>query len=169
MIRLTDEELETRGVQALGARRKLLKVFQLVKTELDKESIPYWVSIESNIFTRFRLFSLNHKPPPAAKPYVIELFTTVCTTIFKSWRLLSFILILESVCLKFFHSFQSSTRFSTNSNVNTDKLGGAERLIVDAAVGLQLKGHQIDVYTSHHDVQHCFEETRNGMSKISWK
>lgn len=40
--------------------------------------------------------------------------------------------------------------------------GGAERLVVDAAVGLQKLGHKIDIYTSHHDKNHCFEETRNG-------
>ncbi|KAI8800740.1 hypothetical protein BJ742DRAFT_685814, partial [Cladochytrium replicatum] len=35
MIKLTDEELNTKGVQALGARRKMLKVFELVRKELD--------------------------------------------------------------------------------------------------------------------------------------
>jgi hypothetical protein len=34
--------------------------------------------------------------------------------------------------------------------------GGAERLVVDAAVGLQLRGHKIAVYTSHHSQGHCF-------------
>ncbi|KAI8804295.1 hypothetical protein BJ742DRAFT_665887, partial [Cladochytrium replicatum] len=29
MIKLTDEELNAKGVQALGARRKMLKVFEL--------------------------------------------------------------------------------------------------------------------------------------------
>lgn len=42
-------------------------------------------------------------------------------------------------------------------------LGGAERLVVDAALGLQKLGHKVDIYTSHHDPSHCFEETRNGM------
>ncbi|KAI9032286.1 alpha-1,3/1,6-mannosyltransferase ALG2 [Hyaloraphidium curvatum] len=41
-------------------------------------------------------------------------------------------------------------------------IGGAERLVVDAAVGLQHKGHDVRVYTSHHDPSHCFEETRDG-------
>ena len=45
-------------------------------------------------------------------------------------------------------------------------IGGAERLVVDAAVGLQTLGHKIVVYTSHHDPGHCFEETRNGLLKI---
>lgn len=40
--------------------------------------------------------------------------------------------------------------------------GGAERLVVDAALGLQKLGHSVDIYTSHHDPDHCFEETRDG-------
>lgn len=45
-------------------------------------------------------------------------------------------------------------------------LGGAERLVVDAAVGLQRKGHKVVVYTSHHDPKHCFEETRDGTLEV---
>ncbi|KAJ3277068.1 Alpha-1,3-mannosyltransferase-like protein [Terramyces sp. JEL0728] len=45
-------------------------------------------------------------------------------------------------------------------------IGGAERLIVDAAVGLQNKGHTVSVFTSHHDPTHCFEETRDGTLKV---
>ncbi|KAI9144829.1 hypothetical protein BKA69DRAFT_1025496 [Paraphysoderma sedebokerense] len=41
-------------------------------------------------------------------------------------------------------------------------IGGAERLIVDAAVGLQNRGHKVTVFTSHHDTTHCFVETRDG-------
>jgi alpha-1,3/alpha-1,6-mannosyltransferase len=41
-------------------------------------------------------------------------------------------------------------------------IGGAERLIVDAAVGLQNLGHTVEIYTSHHDPAHCFDETRDG-------
>lgn len=41
-------------------------------------------------------------------------------------------------------------------------IGGAERLIVDAAVGLVERGHQITLYTSHHDPQHAFPETVRG-------
>ena len=40
--------------------------------------------------------------------------------------------------------------------------GGAERLVVDAALGLQALGHSVDLYTSHHDPNHCFEETKDG-------
>lgn len=45
-------------------------------------------------------------------------------------------------------------------------IGGAERLIVDAAVGLQKLGHRITVYTAHHDRSHCFEETRDGTLRV---
>lgn len=42
-------------------------------------------------------------------------------------------------------------------------IGGAERLFVDAAVGLQDRGHSVAVYTSHCDPRHCFDEARDGM------
>ncbi|GFY63414.1 hypothetical protein TNIN_158411 [Trichonephila inaurata madagascariensis] len=41
-------------------------------------------------------------------------------------------------------------------------IGGAERLIVDAALALKSKGHEIRIYTNHYDPQHCFSETRDG-------
>ena len=41
-------------------------------------------------------------------------------------------------------------------------IGGAERLIVDAAVGLQEQGHKVTIFTSHCDPKHCFEEARDG-------
>lgn len=41
-------------------------------------------------------------------------------------------------------------------------IGGAERLVVDASIALQKKGHEITFFTSHHDPNHCFEETRDG-------
>jgi hypothetical protein len=40
-------------------------------------------------------------------------------------------------------------------------IGGAERLIVDAAVALKERGHEIFIYTSHHDPNHCFPETKS--------
>lgn len=43
-----------------------------------------------------------------------------------------------------------------------NEIGGAERLVVDAALGLQKLGHSVDIYTSHHDPTHCFDETRDG-------
>ena len=41
-------------------------------------------------------------------------------------------------------------------------IGGAERLVVDAAVGLQKRGHRVTIFTSHCDPKHCFEEARDG-------
>lgn len=41
-------------------------------------------------------------------------------------------------------------------------IGGAEQLIVQAAVGLVRKGHKVTLYTSHHDPGHCFPETIDG-------
>ena len=41
-------------------------------------------------------------------------------------------------------------------------IGGAERLVVDAAVQLQAAGHHVTLFTTHHDRSRCFEETRDG-------
>ncbi|CAD7092824.1 unnamed protein product [Hermetia illucens] len=41
-------------------------------------------------------------------------------------------------------------------------IGGAERLMVDAALAMQRKGHTVSFLTNHHDSTHCFEETRDG-------
>jgi alpha-1,3/alpha-1,6-mannosyltransferase len=46
-------------------------------------------------------------------------------------------------------------------------IGGAERLVVDAALALTTKGHQVRFYTNHHDPQHCFEETRDGTLAVN--
>jgi alpha-1,3/alpha-1,6-mannosyltransferase len=45
-------------------------------------------------------------------------------------------------------------------------IGGAERLVVDAAVGLQKAGHSITMYTAHHDPGHSFEETHDGTLEV---
>ncbi|PWZ02187.1 UDP-Glycosyltransferase/glycogen phosphorylase [Testicularia cyperi] len=45
-------------------------------------------------------------------------------------------------------------------------IGGAEKLIVDAALSLQSLGHEVTIYTSHHDPKHCFEPTRDGTLKV---
>jgi hypothetical protein len=45
-------------------------------------------------------------------------------------------------------------------------IGGAERLVIDAAVGLQNRGHKVTIFTSHRDRNHCFEEARDG--QYSW-
>lgn len=45
-------------------------------------------------------------------------------------------------------------------------IGGAERLVVDAALALQNRGHSVSFLTNHHDPSHCFEETRNGTLRV---
>lgn len=42
-------------------------------------------------------------------------------------------------------------------------IGGAERLVIDAAVGLQSLGHRVAVLTSYRDKKHCFDEAKDGM------
>lgn len=39
-------------------------------------------------------------------------------------------------------------------------IGGAERLVVDAAVGLQERGHKVVIFTNHCDPNHCFDECK---------
>ena len=45
-------------------------------------------------------------------------------------------------------------------------LGGAERLIVDAAQELGSRGHHVDVYTTYYDPDRCFEETKGGAFQV---
>ncbi|KPV75705.1 glycosyltransferase family 4 protein [Rhodotorula graminis WP1] len=48
-------------------------------------------------------------------------------------------------------------------------LGGAERLIVDAAVALQKRGHEVTVFTSYHEPGkegRSFDETRDGTLQV---
>nr|KAJ0196829.1 hypothetical protein LSAT_V11C700382260 [Lactuca sativa] len=44
---------------------------------------------------------------------------------------------------------------------------GAERLIVDAAVELASHGHNVHIFTSHHDRNRCFEETLSGTFPVT--
>uniref|UniRef100_H2ZJI0 Alpha-1,3/1,6-mannosyltransferase ALG2 n=1 Tax=Ciona savignyi TaxID=51511 RepID=H2ZJI0_CIOSA len=46
-------------------------------------------------------------------------------------------------------------------------IGGAERLVVDAALALKSKGHRVSFITAHHDRAHCFEETKDGTFSIN--
>lgn len=45
-------------------------------------------------------------------------------------------------------------------------IGGAERLVVDAAIALKNRGHSVSFLTNHHDPTHCFEETKNGSLQV---
>ena len=44
--------------------------------------------------------------------------------------------------------------------------GGAERVIVDAALEMQARGHQVTIYTLHRDLSQCFEDARSGSLKV---
>lgn len=46
-------------------------------------------------------------------------------------------------------------------------IGGAERLVVDAALALQSKGHRVAFVTAHHAPPHCFPETADGTLAVS--
>ena len=46
-------------------------------------------------------------------------------------------------------------------------IGGAERLIVDAAVELASYGHNVHIFTAHHDKTRCFEETLAGTFPVT--
>lgn len=39
-------------------------------------------------------------------------------------------------------------------------IGGAEQLIVSVAKCVQELGHSVKIMTTHHDLNHCFEETK---------
>ena len=45
-------------------------------------------------------------------------------------------------------------------------IGGAERLVVDAAMHLRAAGHRVTVFTAHHDRTRCFEETKDGSLEV---
>ncbi|XP_053322077.1 alpha-1,3/1,6-mannosyltransferase ALG2 [Spea bombifrons] len=40
-------------------------------------------------------------------------------------------------------------------------IGGAERLVVDAALALKSRGCHVQVWTTHYDPNHCFSETKD--------
>ncbi|KAJ5080025.1 alpha-13/16-mannosyltransferase alg2 [Anaeramoeba ignava] len=42
------------------------------------------------------------------------------------------------------------------------RIGGAERLVIDAAQGLQKEGYKIEMFTSHLDKKNCYKEVRDG-------
>ena len=46
-------------------------------------------------------------------------------------------------------------------------LGGAERLVVDCAVGLVKQKHEVHMFTSHYDKNRSFSETRDGFFEIN--
>ena len=45
-------------------------------------------------------------------------------------------------------------------------IGGAERLVVDAAVSLVNRGHKVTMFTSHYNPERSFDETKNGQFTV---
>lgn len=41
-------------------------------------------------------------------------------------------------------------------------IGGAERLMVNLSLALHQEHHSVEMYTTHHSQEHCFEETKRG-------
>ena len=41
-------------------------------------------------------------------------------------------------------------------------IGGAEMLVVNVACAMKLLGHDVKIFTSHHDENRCFEVTKKG-------
>lgn len=77
----------------------------------------------------------------------------------------SFPLLPSLVPLPHLRSDLADPRFSLSRSA-----GGAERLVVDAAVELQKRGHDVEVFTSYHEDGEdgrSFEETRDGTSLSS--
>jgi hypothetical protein len=75
---------------------------------------------------------------------------------------------LRDICQQaFLHNSTMATTAETKKNIlffHPDLgIGGAERLIIDAAVGLQNRGHKVIIFTSHCDPKHCFDEARDGI------
>lgn len=46
-------------------------------------------------------------------------------------------------------------------------IGGAERAVIDAALALKSRGHEVEFVTAHHDPGHCFQETKDGNLKVT--
>lgn len=46
-------------------------------------------------------------------------------------------------------------------------IGGAERLVVDAALALKKQGYEVNFVTTHHDADHCFSETKDGTIPVT--
>lgn len=45
-------------------------------------------------------------------------------------------------------------------------IGGAENLVVNAAKGIQDRGHSVKIFTSHHDPGRAFKETIDGTLSV---
>ncbi|XP_074311172.1 uncharacterized protein LOC141647036 [Silene latifolia] len=70
-------------------------------------------------------------------------------------------------------TMEKKTKEKHNSKLNIALIhpdlgiGGAERLVVDAAMELTSHGHSVHIFTSHHDRSRCFEETLSGSFPVT--
>lgn len=46
-------------------------------------------------------------------------------------------------------------------------IGGAERLVVDAALAYKSLGYDVNIVTTHHDPDRCFTETKDGTLPVT--
>lgn len=104
--------------------------------------------------------------------------TTIHADGIKSFTMLSLLLLpamawLTLIGVTFYVGIMSPRAIQIGSRSNDKKkpirvaflhpdfgIGGAENLVVNAALALQNKGAHVTIFTAHHDVTHCFEETR---------
>ena len=91
------------------------------------------------------------------RPEEHVLYCTVCRGCGRKW------LDFREVS-QFFRLTQDMKVFFVHPDLG---IGGAERLVVDTALALQARHHDVEVFTAHHDPGHCFEETKNGTLKVT--
>ncbi|KAG7394355.1 Alpha-1,3-mannosyltransferase-like protein [Phytophthora boehmeriae] len=94
-------------------------------------------------------------PPP---PFLASIFAPVVLVIVFLWW--SFLRGLHRSIPRVPRSTKSSQGLRVGFLHPDFGIGGAENLVVSAAVALQQRGAHVTVFTAHHDVTHCFEETR---------
>lgn len=70
---------------------------------------------------------------------------------------------LQSLCLSNQNSYCSGKWICSQKFFFGLWSGGAERLAVDAALEMCAQGHDVHVFTAHHDKKRCFEETIDGI------
>lgn len=75
------------------------------------------------------------------------------------------------MCIDLITLFNLIYHYSYNEYVNDNTItGGAEQLVVSIACTLKSMGHAVSILTSHHDQNHCFDETKeNGMKVLDRK
>ena len=72
-----------------------------------------------------------------------------------------------SLSMNVINSNQTQLRIHHIMRCVVSYTGGAERLIVDAALELKARGHSVHVFTAHHDRRRCFKETADGRYYVS--